>query len=214
MANAISAEAASSGQSLAAAHRELLTNPALQFHFAEIKPPPPPPAWLKALGEFLQAIGPFMSYVFWIGVAIMAAGVVYFIAREILRRLPGAAGARSATTTAAPAAEFRPTKARAQALLEEADRLAREGRYDEAVRVLLHRSINDIEDAFPALVAPSLTAREIGGLEQLSARGRDVFVHIARSVEKSLFGGQSIEAREFSECRRVYADFVFGAAPE
>lgn len=214
MASAISAEAASNGQSLAAAHRELLTNSALQFHFAEVKPPPPTPAWLKALGEFLQAIGPFMSYVFWIGVAVMAAGVVYFIVREIFRRLPGTAGATSATTTAAPIVEFRPTKARAQALLEEADRLAREGRYDEAVRVLLHRSINDIEDAFPALVAPSFTAREIGGLDQLSARGRDVFARIARSVEKSLFGGRPVEASEFADCRRVYADFVFGAVPE
>ena len=209
MASAISAGAVSNGQGLEAAHRELLANQTLQFRFAEIKPPPPPPEWLKELGEFLQAIGPAMSYVFWIGVVLIAAAILYFIGREILRRMPSGQTAR---TTAAPAKpEFRPTKERAQALLEEADRLAREGRYEEAVRVLLHRSINDIEDAFPALVAPSLTAREIGGLEQLSARGREVFARIARAVEKSLFGGRSLDAGEFAECRRVYVEFVFGA---
>jgi hypothetical protein len=94
----------------------------------------------------------------------------------------------------------------------EAKRLIAERRYEEAVRVLLHRSINDIEDAFPTLVAPSLTAREIGMLEQLSARGREVFSRIARAVETSLFGGHSLDAGEFAECRRVYVEFVFGAA--
>jgi hypothetical protein len=212
MISAIGAAAASNGQNFEAAHRDMLGDKSLQFRFAEIEPPPPPPEWLEGLGEFLKAIGPVMSYVFWIGVALMAAGILYFIAREILRRLPSSRAARQ--TAAATEPEFHPTQERAQALLEEADRLARDGRYDEAVRVLLHRSINDIEDAFPSLIIPSLTAREIGGLEQLSARGRVVFARIALAVETSLFGGRALGSGDFAECRRVYADFVFGnAAP-
>ena len=190
MASAMSAEVASNGQSLAEAHRELLTNSALQFQFAEIKPQPPPSEWQQSLAEFLRAIGPFMSYLFWAGIAIIALLIIYFIVREIVERLPGWARAKTARATPpTPAAEFRPTKARAQALLEEADRLAREGRYDEAVRVLLHRSINDIENAFPSLVAPSLTAREIGGLEPLSARGREVFALIAARWRRACSAG-------------------------
>jgi hypothetical protein len=212
MATAISAEAVSNGQSLAAAHRELLADQALQFHFAKIAPPPPVPEWLKWLAKVLQALGPVMNYVFWGGIVLLAALILYFIGREILRRLPSS-GDATEKATAATAAEFRPSKERAQALLEEADRLAREGRFSEAVRVLLHRSINDIEDTFPTLIMPSLTAREIGRLEQLSLRGREVFGRIARAVETSLFGGRAVDAGEFAECRRVYADFVFGAAP-
>src|SRR5262249_8337494 len=136
---------------------------------------------------------------------------IYLILQEILRRLPGAP--KAAKAVAAPRKpEFRPTAARAQALLEEADRLARDGRFSEAARVLLHRSINDIEDAFPNLVMPSLTAREIGVLEPLSPRGRDVFAMIARAVERSLFGGRDLDANDFASCRQAYVDFVFGAA--
>ncbi len=211
MASAISAEAATTGQSLDAAHRGLLADPSLQFHFAPPEALPPPPEWLQALGKFLSLFGPALNYIFWAGVAIIAALILYAIAREIIRRLPGTMGP-TATPEAPAAAEFRPTQARARALLEEADRLAREGRYGEAARVLLHRSIDDIEETFPTLIAPSLTAREIGRLEQLSASGRAVFVKIARAVETSLFGGRPLDAPQFAECRRAYADFVFGAA--
>ena len=43
MAGAIGAETATTGQSLEAAHRGLLADPALQFHFAQPEPPKPPP---------------------------------------------------------------------------------------------------------------------------------------------------------------------------
>jgi hypothetical protein len=204
---------AASAQSLEAAHRKLLADPTLQFQFASPKPKPEPPAWLEALGQILQAIAPFMNYVFWAGVIVIAGFILYAIVQEIIRRLPGGGPSTEAPPIAAKP-EFRPTKERAQALLEEADRLARAGRYSEAVRVLLHRSINDIEDSFPNAVMPSLTAREIGRLEQLSARGRDVFALIARAVERSLFGGRALGAEDFAACRHAYADFVFGAAPQ
>ena len=168
------------------------------------------PEWLKWLAETLQVLAPALNVIFWGGVILIAALILYAIAREILRRLPGAAAAAMASAAPAAKPQFQPTRARAQALLEEADRLAREGRFNEAVRVLLHRSINDIEDAFPNLIVPSLTAREIGHIEQLSARGREVFVLIARAVERSLFGGRALDADDFAVCRHAYVDFVFG----
>ena len=210
MAIGIVAEAASN-PGLEAAHRHMLADSSLQFQFASPPPRPQPPAWLEGLGQLLQAIAPVMNYVFWAGVILIAGFILYLIGLEILRRLPGAGGG-AGTAAPAPKPEFRPSRARAQALLEEADRLAREGRFSEAVRVLLHRSINDIEDAFPNLILPSLTAREIGRLEPLSARGRDVFAMIARAVERSLFGGRALDAGDFATCRNAYADFVFGAS--
>ena len=209
MATGILAAAATS-QGLEAAHRHVLADPTLQFKFAEPQPPPQPPAWLEALGQLLQALGPFLNVIFWGGVIAIAALILYFIGLEIVRRLPGATAQGPATETPPPKPQFRPSQARAQALLEEADRLARDGRFSEAARVLLHRSINDIEDAFPNLIVPSLTAREIGHIEQLSARGREVFVLIARAVERSLFGGRALDADDFAVCRHAYVDFVFG----
>jgi hypothetical protein len=211
MATGILAEAATS-ESLEAAHRQVLADPSLQFRFVPPPSQPETPEWLNWLAETLQALAPALNVIFWGGVILIAALILYAIAREILRRLPGTA---AAIASEAPAAkpQFHPTRARAQALLEEADRLAREGRFNEAVRVLLHRSINDIEETFPNVILPSLTAREIGRIEELSARGRDVFVLIARAVERSLFGGRALGASDFAACRGAYADFVFGPAP-
>src|SRR5690349_5596173 len=188
MATVILAEVASN-QNFEGAHRHLLENSSLQFKFAAPPPEPQTPEWLKALGEMLQFLAPALNIIFWGGIILIAGLLVYLIVQEIIRRLPGAPKA-AASVVAPPKPEFRPTAARAKALLEEADRLAREGRFSEAARMLLHRSINDIEDAFPNLVMPSLTAREIGRLEPLSQRGRDVFAMIARAVERSLFGGR------------------------
>ena len=67
----------------------------------------------------------------------------------------------------------------ARALLDEADKLAAEGRYAEAVRLILHRSIEEIEGRRPRLVRPAFTAREIGRLPDIPDNARATFVGIA-----------------------------------
>ncbi|HVZ99997.1 MAG TPA: DUF4129 domain-containing protein [Caulobacterales bacterium] len=201
--------AAPSGQeqSFAEAHRAVLADHSLQFRFEDVaRPDPPPPqnwAWLEAIAPYLQAI-------FWIGVAALTALGLYMIVREIIARLPARAKIKAAEQ-AAPVVEFRPTQARARALLEEADRLAREGRYAEAARVLLHRSIEDMQRNFPIRIAPSMTSREIAALDRLSATARAVFSKIALAVELSLFGGRDLDASQYQECRALYESFAFGS---
>jgi hypothetical protein len=190
------------------AHRALLEDRRLQFSFEEFQPPQvDAPDWLEPLWRFFEGIAPFLSYVFWAGVAIGVIVIVYMIAMELYRRRPRRR-ARAKVEAPAPKPEYRPAHARAQALLSEADRLAAEGRYSEAVRVLLHRSVEDIERAFAMIIGPSLTAREIGALEPLSPHGRSVFGGIARAVEMSLFGGRPLGADDFARCREAYAGFA------
>jgi hypothetical protein len=136
--------------------------------------------------------------------------IVYAIVMEVLRRLPQTK-IEAAPIADVPVPEFRPAEARARALLEEADRLAREGRYGEAVRVLLHRSIDDMDEAFPATIMPSMTSREISLLQYLSEQGRATFVKIAQAVEASLFAGRPLSADQYAECRKAYESFVFEA---
>lgn len=201
--------AAGADPSLAAAHREMLADGGLQFEFATFIPPNPPD-WLEPLMRALQAVAPFLQYVFWAGVAIVVLLILYVIGTEILRRLPDRKKAQKAPEPERPV--YRPAAARAHALLEEADRLAAEGRYSEAVRVLLHRSIEDIERTFALAIGPGLTSREISQLEPLSSQGRSVFSSIARAVEVSLFGGRALGAGEFIQCRESYASFALQGA--
>lgn len=197
---------------LATAHRELLADDSFQFKFDTPEAPPEPsslPGWVF---DFLNALAPLLEFIFWAGVTLVAATIVYAIGRELLARYQK--GLPKAPAVAAPEPpKFRPTPARARALLEEADRLAREGRYSEAVRIILHHSIEDMEQVLSLNIPLSLTSREIAMIDRLSTQGRAVFTKIARAVELSLFGSQPLTADQYIECRKDYEAFVFGGSP-
>lgn len=194
---------------IAAAHAAMLRDQHLQFRFSEYAPPQTPD-WVRPLGEFLRAIAPLVQYVFWGGLAIIVLVIAYALFSEIRRRMP--ARAKKTKVTPAPVPDYRPTVVAARALLAEADRLASEGRYSEATRVLLHRSIEDFENVLKIAIGPALTSREIARLDRLSSRGRTTFSAIAAAVERSLFGGEALTASQYTACREAYADFALQGA--
>lgn len=202
------ARSAAASDPLARAHQALLHDQTLQFSFVVIKPPQPP-AWLNVVGEVLKAIAPVMTWIFWIGLGVTALAILLFIGRELIKvRWPGRKTAKDAVEPAA----WRPEPERARALLADADRLAAEGRYAEAAHLLLHRSIDDIDERRPRVVRPALTARDIARLEDLPAAARPAFAAIAAVVERSFFGGREVSQGEFQDCRRAYEDFAFPGA--
>jgi hypothetical protein len=195
---------------VARAHQALLAQKDLQFDFNVVKIPDPPP-WLKALGDFLIAAGPVFKVIFWVGLALGAAAILFFVAREVLGlRLPGRK--RRAAKPGVTDLEWRPSAERARTLIEDADRLAAQGRFDEAVHLLLFRSIDDIDERWPGLVRPALTSREIAGLSQAPYAARLTFSGIAKVVERSFFGGQGVSAADFATCRAAYEAFALPAA--
>jgi hypothetical protein len=204
-----SAEASVAAQAaeakLAAAHQELLRAKDLQFAFTAIEQPKPP-AWLEQLARLLEAIAPFLKLVFWAGLAAAVLMIVYFIARGLLQ-IDLRRGKRK--PKAGEAEAWRPEPARARALLEDADRLAAEGRFDEAVHLLLLRSIDDFSGRKPGAVRPALTSRDIAGLSAMPLSARGAFESIARAVEASLFAARPAGASDFARCREAYERFAF-----
>jgi hypothetical protein len=197
------------GDAFARAHAALLKHSDLQFDFAQFTPPPPPPSWLKPLLDLLIAAGPVFKWLFWIGVALGVGMVLLFIGRELLAsRFPSL----KRKPKAAREPEWRPTAARARTLLEDADRLAAEGRYAEAAHLILFRSIEDIDTRWPGQVRPALTSRDISGLAILPAAARDTFAGIARVVEHAFFGGRPVDAQDFAACRAAYQAFALPTA--
>jgi hypothetical protein len=97
-------------------------------------------------------------------------------------------------------------------LLEEADRLASQGRYAEAVRLILHRSIEDIERWRGDPLRPSLTSRDIARFDGLPDMARGIFARIVADVERSLFGGASLAQSDWARARADYARFALGGA--
>lgn len=201
------AAAETSEAGLRAAHQALLKNRELQFDFTTYVPPKPP-GWLEALARLFEAIAPLLKWVFWAGLAAGAALILFFIAREVIQaRLPG----RRRRTAVAPV-DWRPEPEKARALLEDADRLAAEGRFDEAAHLLLFRSIDDLVGRRPGVVRPALTSRDIAALDAMPPEPRSAFARIAQAVEASFFGGRRLDAAGFAEARGAYEAFAFTGA--
>lgn len=201
-------QATASGGSFEAAHQALAADKSLQFAMKGMEPPPPPPGWLRPLLDFIQAMGPVFKVIFWAGLAAVVLAILWFIARELIRiRWPEKTDKLNITDDG-----WRPAPAAALALLSDADALAAEGRFAEAVHLLLLRSINDIDGRLPNTVRPALTARDIAGLSRLPAAARPAFDQIARVVEGSLFGGRTVDSAAFAECRAAYEAFAFPQA--
>lgn len=196
------------------AHDRLLAQDDLQFRFdiAEIDAPPPPSGFWRWLIDALDAAEPVFVVLFWVLVGLAAASIIGFILREaVFSRWRSKRGGTAAPVASAD--DFTPTQSAARALLSEADSLAAAGLHAEAVRVILHRSIADIEERRPRLIRAALTAREISRLAGLPDRPREAYEAIAACVERAWFAGRPIGADDYASCRSAYERFAFSGAP-
>ncbi|MFM5930912.1 MAG: hypothetical protein ACKOPQ_08395 [Novosphingobium sp.] len=191
----------------------------IQFAPVEFKPPPEakPPGWLKAFFEFLESLlkplGEFVGLnaqaMMWI-VAVVIGSCVLLLVYRIVQPL---IAARQTRVQEAQAAEWVPARDAALALLEDADRLAAQGRFDEATHMLLQRSINQIAAARPDWLHPATTAREIAGNPSLPDRARSAFATIAARVERSFFALIPLGAEDWQAARTAYSDFALAEIP-
>lgn len=176
----------------------------------EVQPIKPPPSWLLSFGRFLSSLGPIFQVIFWIAVGLVVAGLLYFLFGEAIRLRFGGRTKGPAKAKDDVLQDLRPDAAAARSLLEEADALAKEGRFAEAVHLLLFRSIEDIQERVEGGVPTSLTAREIAALGKLPERAKRGLKPIIQVVERSYFGGRAVDAEGWQEARSSYEEFAFG----
>lgn len=194
-----------SGGAVDQARERLAHDGGFQFDRSMLAPPKIPD-WLVWVGKALEAVAPYLKYVFWVGLAALALLILYAIAREILRLRKPTARPDGPRLSADP--PWRPDAGEARDLLAAADRLAGEGRYLEAAHLLLLRSVEDIQKHRPKALRVSLTAREIAVLPALPETARPGFASIARVVERGLFGGRPVDNDDFAACRAAYEAFA------
>lgn len=196
---------------VAEAHRAVLADKSIQFELPmrQADPPQETPGWLRWLGD---TIG---SFVEWVGGgwSVLGWGVAIILAALILVALwPSLSawleGLRRGSTDAAEPVRWAPAQQAARALLDEADALAAQGRYDEAVHLILFRSIDDIAAWRGELVRPSFTSRDIAHADALPDHARGVFARIVAAVERSLFAGRALGSTDWVQARDDYARFA------
>lgn len=184
----------------------------IQTAFPPPPPPPPPtPEWLKslfdAIGSFFKWSAPAATPLMWIAVLLLVLFLLYHFVPAFAQWVDNLRfGRKRDEDEVDPVGQAEAGAARA--LLAEADALAAEGRYAEAVHLLLYRSVEDIEGRRPGLVKPAMTSRDLAEAEGLPAIARGAFSRIARAVEISLFGGRAIDAMAWEKCRNAYAELT------
>lgn len=211
---------ANSGGSPPAGWEQLRADDNIQFAPVTIpETPRPEPSWLseqidafsKWLGEVLAPVGDALGsswwWLRWVPVALVAIFAIVLLIRLVdpsLLRFGRGAKAK----VAVPEEPWRPDAATSLALLEDADRLAAEGRFDEATHLLLQRSVAQISAARPDWVEPSSTARELAALPALPGPARAAFGVIATRVETSLFALRPLARADWEAARAAYAEFA------
>lgn len=201
-------------QAFARAHAQLRADRSIQFDFPWAKTEQnPPPAWLlrlfRAIGRAIEWIGPGgWKTIFWVLIALIVTVLVVALVPPLrawaLRRI------RRGRASAAEPPRWTPEAGVARQLLDEADALAAEGAYDAAVRLILHRSIADIQRWRGDLVRPALTSRDIAQVEALPPTARGLFAELVALVERSLFAGRALSVDDWHRARADYAGFALG----
>lgn len=192
-------------------------DPTIQYVPLEISTKPAEqPGWLKALLEGLQALfeplgnalgmsWPVMKWVL-VGLAVTALGYTIWRLIEPWRE-------RGPKAEAAEPDSWAPAREEALALLEEADRLAAEGRFGEATHLLLRRSVAQIAAARPDWVLPASTARELAALPALPEQARGAFAAITQRVEQAFYALRDLNAQDWAAARSAYSEFALARLP-
>lgn len=183
----------------------------IQFNPEFAKPPDPPPGWwqdlARWLGELLEPVVRALAAAWpWLSKLLVVALMLGVLVLLWVILVPYIADWRE--RRAGPQPDWKPDQAQARALLEEADRLAAENRFDEAAHLLLYRSIEDIAARRPDLLRPSTTTREIGAFDALSHRARQAFGVIAGHVEASFFARRPLDRSAWDSSREAYRAFA------
>lgn len=208
---------ASSGVSSSSGWADIRDDADLQFAPVSIPEiPARQPSWFEQwltdvfrfLAELFAPVGQWIGGSWWWLQWALLAAVVGFALVLLVRMFGPGAGLRRQQKVVETEAEWQPDRAATLALLEDADRLAAEGRFDEATRLLLQRSVSHIATARPDWVEPSSTARELAALPALPDAARAAFRVIAERVERSLFALRSLDRPDWEAARAAYAEFA------
>ncbi len=131
---------------------------------------------------------------------ILGGGALAFVLRDIL---PGGY-ARRAAWQVLDDADAAAAVASRDDVASTADDLARLGRFNEAVHLLLLTSLADLRRKLDTTFADSLTSREILRHVTLSDDGKVAFAALVGRVEPLHFGDRVADAADYAACRNSF----------
>jgi len=155
--------------------------------------PPSRPVRLP-VGGLLAPLAEVLAWVL-LGVVLVLLGL--WIARAIAER-------QGKKPEPAPEPLPSGSPVRREPPLDAAAALAAQGRYAEAVHVLLLQAIRQLAERTRTVLPPSRTSREIARLLPLRDEVREPFWELVRAVEVSLFGGLPVGPDDYQRSLAHY----------
>jgi hypothetical protein len=139
------------------------------------------------------------SEVLWFVIAVALAALLYSF-RDMIPLLRARAGDfKEEEAISADVMRKHPEVA-----LSAADELASQGRYTEAMHLLLLRSLADIRARLEEPFADSLTSREILRSTRLPRNAREPLRDVVGRVEWTYFGERAAGHQDYEACRRSF----------
>jgi hypothetical protein len=150
------------------------------------------------------ALSPIISMLMWALLIAGAVVVIFYVVRELGR------GRKDRVRASDPliAEEPVPGEAQLDLPLADADALAAQGRFAEAIHTLLLRTFQELARASAAQVSPHLTSREILAKIPMLGDGRDALGELVAVVELTWFGDDVPAEQDWLRCRAQFDRFV------
>lgn len=176
-------------------------------------PPPPPPRRRRAAPAPEPAGAParmpvisLPPVVFWVLAAGIGLGLVFWALGEF-RRATRATPASPAAVDAGSAPPREPRRRARPPVLDDAERLAAEGRFAEAIHALLLMALARLSPA------PALTAREVLRGASVVTEARDALHTLVNESERVHFAGGAAGITDFQRCREHWQRFSAACRP-
>jgi len=204
------ARAASDAKAVAAAVEQVYASGKYQTEMPDKKPLELPEYHHWTLSEGMLQV---LRVLFW---TLAGVGVVLLLVYlgnalpSLAARLQWARRKEAAGVTVSAIADL--DRERLGDVLAEADRLARQGAFGEALHLILLHCLNELRQRLGMGVPTSLTSREILRLAPLPDARRGALSTIVSAVEISHFGGRPVDEATYRLCRQRCEDVVLGAA--
>jgi len=136
----------------------------------------------------------------------VVAAVVVFLLYAIISSLRRNRGATAGEDTEEEEEDDRPAVDRSgmEQVMQEADELAQEGRYTEAIRAMFLDATRRIEEVRPFRLEKSSTNREYLAQLEDGDPFRKLCAVLVQAVDRFYYGGQSCEQSDYDRCRDVW----------
>lgn len=174
-------------------------------HRRELRPGAPGQQRPRRVYQRAQSgvLGQIASALLWVLVGVVVLVLVSWLVQEYR-------GSHDDPAPARPPSDD-DTEARAAVVaqpLNDAEALAQQDRFDEAIHALLLRTVEALERTLPTGLPRSLTSREILALVSMNESARVAFSELVRAVELSYFGSQVPGPAEYRACRAYFQRFA------